>query len=76
MNSTLGFGIVYDFPTVYLCNQPADLNSQDMHLLKILLAASKKRITRKWLNRELPIVGEWSATVKEIREMEIAFVCE
>ena len=71
INAILGFDIEYNFQTVYLCNLPIDLNFQDKYLLKILLKASKKSITRKWLNREPPTVGEWSATVKEKYEMEM-----
>ncbi len=71
INTILGLEIEYNFQNVYLCNLPADLNSQDKYLLKILLIAGKKPITRKWLNREPPTVGEWSATVKNIHEMEM-----
>ena len=71
INLILGFDIEYNFQTIYLCNLPNDLTSQDKYLLKILLAAGKKPITRKWLNREPPTVGEWSAIVREIYEMEM-----
>lgn len=71
INSILGFDIEHNFQTVYLCNLPTDLTSQDKYLLKILLTAGKKPITRKWLNRQPPTVGEWSATVRDIHEMEM-----
>ena len=71
IKSILGFEIEYNFQTIYLCNLPFDLSSQDKYLLKILLIASKKSITRKWLNREPPTVREWTATVKELYEMEV-----
>lgn len=55
---------------MYLCILLADLNHQDKYLLKILLAG-KKPITRIWLNREPPTVGEWSDTIKNIHEMDM-----
>lgn len=70
INTILRFEIVYNFKTDYLRNLPDDLNSQDKYLLKMLLIASKKPITRNWLNREPPMV-EWSATVKNVHEMEM-----
>ena len=35
INSILGFDIEYNFQTVYLCNLPVALNSQNKYLLKI-----------------------------------------
>ena len=39
-------------------------------MLKILLVAGKKAITKKWLNSTPLIVQEWTAIVQDICEME------
>ena len=69
INSIVGFDIEYNFQTVYLCNLPADPNSQDKYLLKISLTASKKSITRKWLNGATD-GGRVVSHCKEKHEME------
>ena len=38
--------------------------------LKVLLAASKKAITRKWLKKDSPTVTQWIDMVKKIHHME------
>ena len=45
-------------------------NIQDKKLLAILLAASKKSVTRKWLKVEPPTIDEWIEIVNEIYVME------
>lgn len=71
IGAILGFEIEHTFKTIYLGNLPNELNTQDKHLLKILLMASKKSITRKWLNGSPLTLRDWSATVEEIREVEM-----
>ena len=66
----MGFEIIFNFGTVYLGNIPTELNNQDKYLLKILLSAGKKAITKKCLNKEPPTKREWLVIVKEIYEME------
>ena len=70
IKSILGFEINFNFGTVYLGNIPTELNNQDKNLLKILLVAGKKAITKKWLNKEPPTIREWLVIVKEIYKME------
>lgn len=45
--------------------------NKDKYLLKILLVACKKSITKKWLRREAPSVDEWIDIVHSIFAMEI-----
>ena len=44
--------------------------SSDKYLIKILLAASKKAITRRWYKQEPPTKENWIDIVKEIHAME------
>lgn len=53
-----GDGIGWSFSTIYLGNIKANLVVQDKYLLKILLAASKKAVTRKWLQSDPPTETE------------------
>ena len=43
---------------------------EDQYLLKVLLAASKKTITRKWYKTEPPDLEQWMCIVEEIYVME------
>ena len=49
----MGFEIEYNFTDIYLGNIPGDLSTPDKYLLKILLVAGKKAITKKWLDSSL-----------------------
>ena len=66
----LGFGIDFTCLSFYLGNIPKDLHNRDRYLLKILMAASKKAITRCWLLREPPTLNLWKNIIKEIHSME------
>ena len=48
-----------------------ELPKKDRCLLKIFMAASKKAITRRWLNTEPPTVSQWEAIIKDIQTMEL-----
>lgn len=59
------------FESLYPSNIPVDnLNPKDRKLLYILLAASKKALTRRWLKPEPPAIEEWIDIVQEICTME------
>ena len=48
-----------------------DLPIKDSYLLKIFRAASKKAITRRWLNAEPATVNQWEAITEDIQTMEL-----
>lgn len=57
--------------TLYLGDVPCDNWSlKDKKLLLILLAASKKTITRKWLKPEAPTIEDWIKVVQDIYILE------
>ena len=58
----------------YLGNMDIELPKEDRYLLKIFMAASKKAITRRWLNTETPTVSQWEAIIKNIQTMELLLV--
>ena len=63
--------IPFNCETVYLGNLPVEAwNTKDKKLLAILLAASKKSVTRKWLRIEPPTIEEWTGIIYEIYIME------
>lgn len=51
------------FVTLHLDKVPDKLMSQDEDLFKILLAATKKAITRKWLQPNPPSKDDWTAFI-------------
>lgn len=70
INSILGFEMDNSFGTIYLGNIPPDFNVRDKYLLKILIVACKKEITKKWLVNEPPTKGQWIVIVRGIFDME------
>ena len=70
IQTVFGNGFDCSFSTVYLGNIAAHLLVQDKYLLKILLAASKKAVTRKWLQVEPPTETDWIDIVIDVQNME------
>ena len=67
----MGFEIPFRFDVLYLCNLPyEELEYNDKKLLLILLIASKKAITKKWLQQHPPLVKDWFGVIKDIHNME------
>ena len=69
----LGYDIPMSYMILYLCNfnfTKENIRGRDKYLVKILLIASKKAITRKWGKVEPPCKGEWIGIVEEIYVME------
>ena len=58
------------FSTIYLGNIASHLPVRDKYLLKLLLAASKKTVTRKWLQATPPTGTDWIDIVTNIQNME------
>ncbi|KAA0701446.1 hypothetical protein E1301_Tti024034 [Triplophysa tibetana] len=71
INHTFNSKVPCNFVNVYLGN--VDVNNwrnKDKRLLWILLAASKKTITRKWLKPNLPTIDEWINIIQDIYKTE------
>ena len=58
------------FISLYLGLIPDGLRSEDRYLLKIFLAASKKAITRFWLQKRCPTALSFVDIVKQLHLME------
>lgn len=70
IRTILGSELEFNFSVIYLGNLPTGLRKTDRYLLQILLAGSKKAITRKWLSKDSPTIDEWMEIVKQIYAME------
>ena len=70
INQIIGLNIKQDFCILYLGNLSATVNVLARYLLKIMMAASKKTITRRWLTKEPPTKKDWIGIVSEIQNME------
>lgn len=70
ISKTLGFTISTTFTSLYLGHIPDGLSKDDAYLLKILLAASKKAITRHWLQKNCPTASLFIKIVKHLHLLE------
>lgn len=67
----LRYNIPNTFELSYFGNFKREVVSgNDIYSVKILLAAAKKSITRRWCKEEPPAVDDWKDTVEEIFELE------
>ena len=67
----LGYNIPGNFLNLYLGYLPSeDVAAADRYLVRILLIAAKKAITRKWLQEEPPTLKNWLEITEEIYVME------
>lgn len=60
----------FRFDILYLGNFPQEIGPKDRKLVSILLAASKKAITRKWLQQQAPLIDDWFDIIYDIYKME------
>lgn len=66
----LGYEIPNESKTMYLGNVTESVTGSDSYIVKILLIATKKTITRNWYKTESPTIEQWLGTVREIYCME------
>lgn len=63
-----------DFPfeikTIYLGSFPWEWRKDGAYLMSVLLVASKKLLTRRWLSQDIPSLSEWWDLVMDIYRME------
>ena len=62
--------IPLDFITLYLGHIECLNQTRDTKLIQVLLAASKKSITRRWLTPIPPTMDDWHGIVLDIFRME------
>ena len=55
---------------MYLGNVTESVTGSDRYIVKILLIATKKTITRNWYKPESPTIKQWLGIVREINCME------
>ena len=66
INKIIGVDLDFSFVTLYLGKVPETVLQKDKYLLKILLASSRKVITRKWLQLDPPTLDVWRGIIQEI----------
>uniref|UniRef100_A0A146S7T5 Reverse transcriptase n=1 Tax=Fundulus heteroclitus TaxID=8078 RepID=A0A146S7T5_FUNHE len=71
VNNVFGTKIPLKCETLYLGDVPVtNWNNNDKKLLGMLLIASKKAITRKWMRVESPTIEDWTNIIHGIYVME------
>lgn len=71
MENILGVVLPFTFEEIYLGKENKIItNSGDQYMLRIMLIASKKAITRKWLKTEVPKMDDWVKVMHNIYTVE------
>ena len=71
LKTILGYELPKTCEILYPCNLTREnVQHEDEYLVKILLAAAKKAISRKWHTVAPPTQRNWLDTVEEIINME------
>lgn len=61
---------VFDFLTLYLGAKKWHQSAADNYLMRILLTAGKKAITKKWLQPDAPTLEDWYNIIHHVYTME------
>merc|ERR1712082_101066 len=71
LEEVFGVDIPFDFNTMYFVDlKNLQLRKRDEYLMRVLLVASKKAITKKWLTNVIPTINEWIDLIYGIYIME------
>ena len=71
LKTILGYELQMSCKVLYLCSLTSEsVQCEDTYLVKILLAATKKAVTRKWCREEPPTLRNWLDIVEKIFDME------
>lgn len=70
ISEVLDLDIDFSFNVLYLGHAPQGLSKSDTYLLKIFMVASKKTITKCWLQKNPPTISSFISVVNTIRLME------
>ena len=71
LEAVFGVDIPFDFKTMYLSDlEELNFVKQDQYLMRVLLVASKKALTKKWLTNVIPTTNEWIDLIYDIYIME------
>lgn len=70
MDNILGYALPNTCQVMYLGNIKEQIQKEDLYLVKIILAATKKAITKKWLHPDPLTQQDWIRIVEGISEME------
>lgn len=70
INKIIGVDLEFSFVVLYLGKIPKTVLHKDRYLLKILLASSRKAITRRWMQVDPPTLIQWHRIIHEIDCME------
>lgn len=62
--------ITFELKTVYFGCTPQEWRKRDKYLLSVLLVASKKCLTKKWLSQDIPSLSTWWDITLDIYKME------